>query len=409
MENKVCFAIMGYGKKTNYETGKVVDLDKTYKNIIKPVAEKCGYKCIRGDEIKSSSVIDRSMYALLMHADLVIADITTFNPNAVYELGIRHGVRPFTTIIIKDEDSALPFDIYHCRVFSYKHLGDDIGVDEAKRFKEILENVIKESCTACEVDSPLYTYFQNVEKPKLSEKEFDDIISDMASKEECIFALTERACKLRDERLYEEAEKYWAKAVEKVPDEVYYKQQQALCKYKSQKPSIEVSLKVALGILDSLPENNDIETISLKAAAYKRLHYEKKEIYYLDKAIETYERAYRISNNYYPGENYAFCLLLKSKLDESLIGKDEKIYSKIQSLRIWKILYDDFTRKEKSQKLEKLPDVVWAYASYALSSFALKNEKASTIENIFLNKANAMQQQSYNEQKGKLLKLQEVK
>ena len=43
------------------------------------------------------------MYALLLHADLVIADITTFNPNAIYELGVRHAVRPYSTIILKEK------------------------------------------------------------------------------------------------------------------------------------------------------------------------------------------------------------------------------------------------------------------------------------------------------------------
>jgi hypothetical protein len=44
------------------------------------------------------------MYALLIRADLVIADITTFNPNAIYELGIRHAAKPFSTIVMKEKD-----------------------------------------------------------------------------------------------------------------------------------------------------------------------------------------------------------------------------------------------------------------------------------------------------------------
>lgn len=84
---QTCFVVMGYGKKMDYATGKTVDLDKVYKTIIQPVVASAGYRCVRGDEVKDPSLIDRSMYALLMHAELVIADVTTFNPNAVYELG----------------------------------------------------------------------------------------------------------------------------------------------------------------------------------------------------------------------------------------------------------------------------------------------------------------------------------
>jgi hypothetical protein len=94
---KICFVIMGFGKKTDYETGRTLDLDKTYKNIIQPAVENADYRCVRADEIRDSKIIDKSMYALLMKADLVIADISTSNPNAIYELGVRHAVKPYST------------------------------------------------------------------------------------------------------------------------------------------------------------------------------------------------------------------------------------------------------------------------------------------------------------------------
>ena len=77
---KICFVIMGFGKKTDYPSGRTLDLDKTYKNLIKPAVEASGFQCIRADEIQDSGLIDKSMYALLIKADLVIADISTANP-----------------------------------------------------------------------------------------------------------------------------------------------------------------------------------------------------------------------------------------------------------------------------------------------------------------------------------------
>jgi hypothetical protein len=38
-----CFVVMGFGKKTDYPSGRVLDLDKSYKYIIKPAAEAAGY------------------------------------------------------------------------------------------------------------------------------------------------------------------------------------------------------------------------------------------------------------------------------------------------------------------------------------------------------------------------------
>ncbi len=45
-----CFVVMGFGKKPDFETGRTLDLDKTYKNIIKPSVEAAGLKCIRADD-----------------------------------------------------------------------------------------------------------------------------------------------------------------------------------------------------------------------------------------------------------------------------------------------------------------------------------------------------------------------
>lgn len=42
---------MGFGPKTDPATGRVLDLDKTYKNIIKPAVQAAGYDCVRADEI----------------------------------------------------------------------------------------------------------------------------------------------------------------------------------------------------------------------------------------------------------------------------------------------------------------------------------------------------------------------
>ena len=104
MDKKVCFVVMGFGKKKDPDTNRTIDLDATYKRIIRPAVEASGCKCIRADEIVEAGIIDRSMYALLYYADVVIADISTFNPNAIYELGVRHTLRPYSTIIIKEDE-----------------------------------------------------------------------------------------------------------------------------------------------------------------------------------------------------------------------------------------------------------------------------------------------------------------
>jgi len=173
---KICFVIMGFGKKTDPSTGKTLDLDKTYKNIIQPTVKESGLECVRADEIQDSGLIDKSMYALLMHADLVIADISTYNPNAIYELGIRHAVRPYSTIIINEKGGKIPFDLDHTRTFRYSHLGEDIGVDEAERCKSTLSGLIESTMKNSVVNSPLYDFIQGIEPPVIPDGELKRII-----------------------------------------------------------------------------------------------------------------------------------------------------------------------------------------------------------------------------------------
>ena len=150
---------MGYGLKKDPDSGETLDLNKTFFNIIKPVVKKLGFECVRCDEVSNSGLIDKVMYEYIWNADLVIADISTLNPNAMYELGVRHALRPSSTVIIAEERTNFSFDVGHNSIFRYKHLGVDIGVTEAKRCIKELTNHIKGILDKNEVDSP----YENVE------------------------------------------------------------------------------------------------------------------------------------------------------------------------------------------------------------------------------------------------------
>ncbi len=77
---KTCFVIIGYGKKMDYQTGRELDLDKTFDYIIKPVFEELGFVCFRASDIKHSGVIDLPMYENILRSDFVLADISTLIP-----------------------------------------------------------------------------------------------------------------------------------------------------------------------------------------------------------------------------------------------------------------------------------------------------------------------------------------
>src|SRR5512132_2912036 len=107
-DSQRCFVIMGFGIKTDYATGRKLDLDKSYRLLIKPVVEENGLECIRADEIRHTGTIDVPMYEELLTADVVIADLSTSNPNALYELGLRHALQPRATIVISENKLWYP-------------------------------------------------------------------------------------------------------------------------------------------------------------------------------------------------------------------------------------------------------------------------------------------------------------
>jgi tetratricopeptide (TPR) repeat protein len=363
---------MGYGKKTDPTLGKTFDLDKTYINIIKPAVLNAGFECVRGDEVLESGLIDKSMYGLLIYSDLVIADITTFNPNAIYELGIRHAAKPFSTIIMKEKDGNIPFDINHNKTFTYSHMGEDIGVTESERCIQALTNLIIEVDKSKETDSPLFHHIRGVQPYVLPPEEYTQIIDDLAIKEKNIFALVEKAKNEMAKNNFTEAIKLWKKASEKIENDTYYIQQLALCTYKDESINPNIALTDALKIINQLePENRnttDPETLGITGAIYRRLWEDNKSTpEYLDKAIEYYKRGFTINQDYYTGENYALCLDLKSEITTD---QDEKIYLKYSAKKTRQEIITIITRLEEDEDFLIRSDLKWIYATLSNCYFA---------------------------------------
>lgn len=407
MPKKLCFVIMGFGKKTDPSTGNTLDLDQTYKNIIKPAVIDAGYECVRADEIKESGLIDKSMYVLLMQADLVIADISTYNPNALYELGIRHAVRPFSTIILKEKTGGkIPFDLDHNRMFSYTHLGEDIGADEAIRCKRELVELINEISKIKEIDSPLYGHIKNVVPPQLPEEEYRQIIGALADNEEKIFAIVERAKLLFDkENNPKDAALYWSRANKLVPSEPYFVQQLALTTYKSKHPTESTALTDALKIITGLDPDgntNDPETLGITGAIYKNLWHAHNDSGYLERAIDNYGKGFKIRNDYYNGENYALCSNIKSNQSEN---QDDKIYYKIEAKKTRQSIIKNLVELKESDDFEQRSDKNWIYATLANCYFAINElEKAIEFETLFYGiSPEEWQRQTYNKNKIQLL------
>jgi len=126
---KLCFVIGPIGK---HKSKQRKHADKLYKKIIRPTFSKHfkAFKVERADHISRPGMIDSQVITHLIDAHLVVADLTTRNANAFYELGIRHLLqKPVIHIYRRGED--IPADIAPYRAIEFTY-DTDLDIREAK-------------------------------------------------------------------------------------------------------------------------------------------------------------------------------------------------------------------------------------------------------------------------------------
>ncbi|MFF0952168.1 TRAFs-binding domain-containing protein [Rhizobium leguminosarum] len=379
----VCFVVMGFGKKTDYESGRTLDLDATFDAIIKPAAERAGLRPIRAVDIKGSGVIDVSMYDLLLRADVVVADISTGNVNAVYELGVRHALRPNTTVIIKEDQGKLHFDLNHINTFHYKHLGEDIGSREAVRAADALAELIVTAMSSSTPDSPVYTFLPTLQRPRLSDERYAELLDEAEENHEVLSAVLRAGRDAFDRSDMQAAAVAFARACELKPDEASFRQQYALATYKTKLPTEVEALQRALEIIEHLQpeESNDPETLGITGAIYKRLWFLQENPLHLNRALRFYGRGFEVRRDYYNGENLATCFDLRAKKqtdpDEQLFDRMSATKTRITLVEILSAMIADPSFHERS-------DRKWVFATLANTMFALdRRAEASVYETQF--------------------------
>ncbi|MCK4821248.1 DUF4071 domain-containing protein, partial [bacterium] len=318
---KRCFVIQGFGTKPDYEQGKPFNLDASYE-VIKEAIEAAGLECYRADELISNAVIDKTMYDQLLEADLVVADITTLNFNAAFELGVRFALRPYSTLVVGEDGMNFPFDINHIKIHKYKHLGEDIGYTEAKRFREELKKQAQDAVNKTNKDSPVYIFLS-----QLPEQGFINVAGGARALERSIESgaslreLIDQARAAMEKNRFIDAAKFWKQAREIAGKDDYIVQQLALATYKSKHPDAESALREAEKILEYLKPHRsfDTETLGLWAAVHKRLYEITKDSASLEEALFSLERGFYIKRDYYNGINLGFMLDVKAA------GSDTKI------------------------------------------------------------------------------------
>jgi tetratricopeptide (TPR) repeat protein len=163
----LCFVLMPFGTKPD-ANNRPIHFDAVYEAIIKPAVTDAGMECVRADEEKVGGIIHKPMFERLLVCDFAIADLTMANTNVYYELGVRHALRPHTTLLAAAKGSGLPFDLgpvrVQCRYTLDEHGNPALPEEDATELKNSL------AARQGAKDSPVYEFLAALEQPKWDQK-----------------------------------------------------------------------------------------------------------------------------------------------------------------------------------------------------------------------------------------------
>jgi hypothetical protein len=411
MAKQTCFVVMGFGKKTDFQTGRVLDLDKTYRNIIKPAAEAAGLECVRADEIKHSGIIDVPMYEQLLKADVVVADLSTSNCNACYELGVRHALKPFTTIIIAESQFKYPFDFSHIAIRSYTHLGDGIDFDEVVSFRGKLQDAIQTIAGQPTNDSPVYEFLRI--KPPQVATAMDDaprieapVAAPGAVPAETVSALMTQVDAAFRRNDFGTAKGLLLGVKALLPTDSYVIQKLALATYKSQDPTALDALKAAREVLVQLDPrgSNDTETLGLWGAIHKGIWERTLDTNQLTESIFAYEKGFYLKNDYYNGINLAYLLNLRAALPGAKVADSIADFVLAERTRRSVLTICRSLLDSEKDRGKPLPDHYWIAATLGEALFGLgdRDEANKVLDDAYAKADAKWMADSTREQIGKL-------
>lgn len=387
-----CFVVIGFGMKTDYATGRTLNLDLTYQKLIKPAFDKVGIRCFRAIDVNVTGSIDKLMYKWIYHADFVVADLSTMNANVFYELGVRHAQRPKTTLIMAENEmfKRLPFDLSHTIIYGYEHLGEEIADKETERFVGLLSDQLRKLIESpMEEDSPVFTYLTGMMPPQWTDPK--ELIAELHAKlaeqaadpedikNQSLAIIVGRAEAAKNAGDYPTAIALFQAAGDNDPKDIFLKQRLALVTYKNKEKDEDdevaiAALKEAEKILEEscqLSISNDPETLGLGGAINKRLHERTGDIVYLEKAIDCYERGFYVKQDYYNGINAAFMYTLKANLVDDefdaivCYGRAKIIQQKVAEICLGLVDQEGF---------ENRGDREWVYQTLAQAYLGMEQE-----------------------------------
>lgn len=170
MTRPLCFVLMPFGKKPD-TTGFMVDFDAVYREFIAPAIEEAELEPLRADEEVTGGIIHKPMFERLILCSYAVADLTTANANVFYELGVRHAVRPWSTVLVFSEGGRLPFDVAPLRALAYRVTLEGTPKDVATAKAALVERLREARLPA--PDSPVFQLVEGMRPQEIDRLKTD--------------------------------------------------------------------------------------------------------------------------------------------------------------------------------------------------------------------------------------------
>lgn len=135
-ENNDCFIIMPIADHSDYKAGH---FKRVYEDIFAPACRAAGYRPVRADDVAQTNLIHLDILQKLLESPMAICDLSTRNPNVLFELGLRQAFdKP--TILVQEVGTPQIFDINLFRYTQYRNGLDyrDVLADQ-KSIQKVLE------------------------------------------------------------------------------------------------------------------------------------------------------------------------------------------------------------------------------------------------------------------------------
>ena len=158
--DKICFYITPLGEENSEERRHA---NMMLKHVVRPVFEEHGLTVVRADEIAKTGIITQQIFEHLAKARICVADMSFRNPNAFYELGVRHAFL-LPTIQLIHRSGKIPFDVSQGRTITIDTSDNYMVTDHLESARKTLSEYVRNLLTGTNPseDNPVAVYLPGI-------------------------------------------------------------------------------------------------------------------------------------------------------------------------------------------------------------------------------------------------------